>query len=146
MNDENLKDSQAKMRRKIEKLTGRSAEANLQSTATKAANPARAKAAQTKAEKALTIGDGYLQNESRMNAQNVNVVGLDIPFWDLVWLTVYNGFAVLVGCIIIFSIVFIVGIPFFLLGMGVISTLSLAIISLIIIIAAIWFLRRITII
>ena len=83
MSDENLKDSQAKMRRRIEKLTGRSAEANLQSAAEKAANPARANAAQTVAG----------------NRQQVDVVSIDVPFGDIFWLTFKALFASIVVCL-----------------------------------------------
>ena len=93
MSDENLKDSQAKMRRRIEELTGRTAEANLQGTAKKAANPARAKAAQTVAQKGQNESRENVQSVNRWNAQNVNVVGLDIPFEDLCWFTLKAAFA-----------------------------------------------------
>ena len=86
MSDENLKDSQAKMRRKIEKLTGRSAEANLQSAAEKAENPARANAAQSASRENVQIVD-------RWGAQHVNVVSFDIPFPQLCWFTFKAFFA-----------------------------------------------------
>ena len=52
-----------------------------------------------------------MAKQPQTNGVNVKVVGLNIPFWDLVTLTIYNGFAVLMG---IFVISLIVGVPIFL--------------------------------
>jgi hypothetical protein len=78
MREDDQEDPQAKMRGRIEKLRDQSAEERWQKD--------------------------YKQGVNQSNPQNVKVVGLDIPFRDLVWLTVYNGFAVLIGIIIIFII------------------------------------------
>ena len=88
-----------------------------------------------------SISDTYRPNAS--NVQNVNVVGLNIPFWDLVTLTIYNGFAVLLG---IFIILIVVGLPVLLISMGVVmGGGSLGILGLILslgwIIFVVWFMR-----
>ena len=129
MNEDDQEDPQAKMRARIEELRGQSAEERWQTDykqGVKQSNP---------------------QRVNQSNPQNVKVVGLDIPFLDLVWLTVYNGFAVLIGIIIIFIItslgIIIVGGTIILIGFLFelsVTEASLSLILLIsIIIAAMWY-------